>query len=97
MTAYTHFTIETDHVFTEELYSYPQNIVFLCELCGREWARCEFNAPRWRFITSHCAKCDTKWGGSLFDLPDRQLQSTFPRAVLMREFNLELSRHATIA
>lgn len=94
MTSYTHFTVEAEHVFTEELFSYGNNIVFLCEICGREWARCEFNRLlRYRFITSHCATCDSKWGGTLFDLPDRALHATLPRSILMRELKLELSRH----
>jgi hypothetical protein len=94
MTTYTHFTVEGEHIFTEELFDYPHNICFLCELCGRDWARCEFAPSRkWRFITSHCAACDSWWGGSLFDLPDRALHAAFPRALLLREFSLETSRH----
>lgn len=96
MTSYTHFTVEAEHVFTEELFPYSQNIAFLCEICGREWARCEFSkSARWRFITDHCAQCDASWGGSLFNLHDKQFHACLPRAVLMRELLLELSRHGT--
>ncbi len=94
MTLYTHFTVEGEHTFTEELHDYSHNIVFFCEICGREWARVEFAPTRkWRSILSHCVTCDSRWGGSLFDLPDRVFHKTLSRSILMREFNLELSRH----
>jgi hypothetical protein len=93
MTSYTQFTIEGDHVFTEEIFSYPQNVVLLCRHCGREWARADFGARLWNFITSPCGACNPKWGGSLYDVPDIAFRETLPRSILMREFKLELSRH----
>lgn len=90
---YAHFRLNGEHVYTEELSDYPQNMVFLCECCGTEFACAVFDPRRkWRFITSHCAECDPKWGGSFFDLPDRALQATLPKRILEIELEQERNR-----
>lgn len=88
-----HFRLNGEQVFTEEQFDYPQNLTFLCECCGADFACAVFSRDRkWRFITSHCAECDPKWGGSFFDLPDRALWNALPRRILDIELEQEVKR-----
>ena len=90
---YATFSLNGETVYTEEVSAYPQNIRFLCELCGAAFAEARFADNRkWRFITSHCAECDPRWGGSFFDLPDRALHAALPRRILEIELKLEINR-----
>lgn len=87
------FRLLGENVFTEEQFDYPQNLRFLCECCGEEFASAEFAPSRkWRFITSHCSECDPKWGGSFFDLPDRALWNSLPKRILEIELEQEVKR-----
>lgn len=94
MTEFTHFHVEDQDVFTEEHYPDLCSVRFLCSRCGDNWATVAFrNCRHWQFITSTCRTCDAKWGGSLFDLFHRAFFASIPRALLVREFELEVSRH----
>lgn len=87
------FELNDVTVFTEEPNTYPNNLQFLCEGCGKCFASMDTGEPRkWRFITSHCFECDPKWGGSFFDLPDRALQTALPRRILELELEQERNR-----
>ena len=94
---YSHFTVESTEVFTEERHPELWNYAFFCHGCGATWARIDFGfGAKWNLYHSPCSKCKPRGGGSLLDAPDRALHLVLPKALLLRELDIELSLHGDV-
>ena len=102
-----HFIIETHWLGQAErpaVYIHaeaqpPRSLIFLCECCGTEYARCPVvGSNLWQPIMRCCRHCTpnslTAPAGSIWLSWDNEFTLAFPPAVLDREFLLHLNHYS---
>jgi hypothetical protein len=96
---YCHFILGEEKVFTESTpVGAPwDNIRLMCRYCGCSYGEIFLQRRTWFFHSGYCAECDPVDGGSFFSKRlGPQWSKLLPKAILLRELELELSRHGEV-